>query len=103
MTKFEYIIVTIGNYTQAQLNEFESHCSNLFDYARYNKDKTKYLLKLPLNKPTPESFTPLTRYNSDEILTLLSDSEWQSVDSSFSDISITDIDAADAARTPDGE
>ena len=103
MTKFEYIVIITDNYTQAQLNEFESHCSNLFDYARYNKDKTKYILKLPLNKPTPESFTSLTRYSSSEIITLLSSNEWQTINESSGDISIDDINAADAASTPDGE
>ena len=75
--RFEYIIITVGNYTQSQLDEFDSCCVNWVHYARYNTDRTKCLLKLACNKPIPDCFNSITRYNASEIVSALAADEWQ--------------------------
>ena len=99
---FEYIIITVGNYTDAQINEFNSHCETSVEFARYNSGKTKCILKLATNKPTPDCFMSLTRYNKTEILSPLSESEWNEVShTTLTTSQIAAIDTADESADPE--
>ena len=100
---YEYIIITVSNYSDSQLSEFDSHCVNYSAYARCNNDGTKKILKLATNKPTPDCFLSITRYNKTEIETVLGTTEWKTSNSNKVDSQIDTINSNDIANTPNSE
>ena len=74
--QFQYIIITSGSYTANELNEFDNKAINWRQYARWNKQETKYILKCSLI--TPPCFKSHTRYTKSELQnSILNTNEWQ--------------------------
>jgi len=74
--KYQYIIITSGSHTANELTEFDNHAINWREYARWNSEDTKYILKCSLT--TPQCFKSHTRYTRDQLHTsVLNNSEWK--------------------------
>lgn len=102
MIKFEYVPITLSNFTQAELNNLESYCSNIINYSLHNNTNSKCILKLPLNNPIPDCFLSLTRYNETEIKSFLSTSEWQNTYQTLTKKELAAIALTDTSNTPEG-
>lgn len=73
--QFQYIVITSDNYTTVQLDEFDKNAVNYRQYARWNTNLTKYIIKCSLS--TPACFQNHTRYTKTELeQAVLTDEEW---------------------------
>ena len=80
--QYQYIVITSGSHTGAELDEFDTHAINYKKYARWNSTGTKYILRC--YSTTPSCFQSHTRYTVDELHSnVLTNAEWAS-EQSFS-------------------
>jgi hypothetical protein len=78
--KYQYIVITSGSHTANELNEFDNHAINWRNYARWNADHTKYILKCTIN--TPPCFGSHTRYTKSQLQdNVMNASEWTTPES----------------------
>ena len=76
MQTIEYIILTVGNYSDSQLETISSKCVSPISTARYNNDNTKCIIKVYI-LDLPDFCDSLTRYSATEIRSKVEEAEWQ--------------------------
>ncbi len=79
MKPIEYIILTLGSYTDTQLEAIDSKCASPLITGRLNSDDTKRIIKVyPTN--LPDHCETLTRYSRSEMAEIVKGSDWQKTD-----------------------
>lgn len=71
---------TVGNEPEHGLNAILKHTVENINIVRSNNNKTKSIVKLPVNSEIPVILQNKTPYNHDEISIELSKPEWVSKD-----------------------
>tara|TARA_B110000285_G_scaffold203752_1_gene240162 strand:- start:733 stop:975 length:243 start_codon:yes stop_codon:yes gene_type:complete len=79
MILIEYIILSLNNYSESQLETISSKCASPLITGRINSDGTKRIIKIhPEN--LPDFCNTLTLYSRSEISEVVKSKEWQLTD-----------------------